>query len=335
MELIVALLAGLAAGYLIARHKAKESSNFLDLAEAKLEPVQKSLERFESKISEVEKARAEAQGSLKTEVRNLTDMQQLLQRETHKIASALKSNTVRGRWGEIQLRRVVEMAGMVSHCDFFEQQSQGGKRPDMIVRLPAGRQIIVDAKAPLDAYLEAADLEDEGQRTLHLKRHADQIRSHIRQLSSKGYTEHFQPTPEFVVLFLPGEIFYSAALSQDPSLIEAGAEKGVIIATPTTLIALLRSVAFGWKQEAISNNAREIARLGQELHKRLQTLGNHWSKVGRSLSTAVKSYNEAIGSFEKRVLVTAREFDQFTELEGPKQLDVIPHESGIGESVKP
>ncbi len=325
---------------------AQNNQSFLDLAQTNLEkfqesaradlerrqasidqlvkPVHASLEKFESKISHLEKARTESHASLRQQLSSLMGLQQQLQKETTKLSSALKSTTVRGRWGEIQLRRVVELAGMLNHCDFFEQQTADGgrKRPDMIVRLPAGRQIIVDAKVPLDAYLEASDTDDEEVRTELLRKHANQIRLHVRALASRAYTDHFEETPEFVILFLPGEIFFSAALSQDPTLIEAGAEQGVIIATPTTLIAILRAVFHGWKQEAISRDAHRISEMGRELYKRLCSVGTHFARVGKSLESANKAYNEAVGSLERRVLPKAREFQHLDR--GSSTLDVLP-----------
>ena len=289
-----------------------------------VKPVHASLEKFESKISHLEKARTESHASLRQQLSSLMGLQQQLQTETTKLSSALKATTVRGRWGEIQLRRVVELAGMLNHCDFYEQQTaEGGrKRPDLIVRLPAGRQIIVDAKAPLDAYLEASDTTDETTRTELLRKHAAQIRQHVRALASKAYTDHFDETPEFVVLFLPGEIFFSAALAQDPTLIEVGAEQGVIIATPTTLIALLRAVFYGWKQEAISRDARRISEMGRELYKRIASVGTHFARVGKSLEGATKAYNDAVGSLERRVLPKAREFEHLDR--ASSTLDVLP-----------
>ena len=290
-----------------------------------VKPIHESLEKVDKKIHELEKSRIGAYSSLKTQVDSLLDTQKALHSETANLARALRMPNTRGRWGEMQLKRVVEMAGMVAHCDFFEQShittEDGSFRPDLLVKLPGNKQIVVDAKAPLQAYLEAVETQDEGLRKLKLVEHAGQIRSHITMLSRKAYWEQFSDTPEFVILFLPGEHFFSAALEQDPSLIEVGVEKKVILATPTTLIALLRSVAYGWSQENISRDAQAISELGKELYKRLSDMTGHFARVGKSLDASVSAYNKTLASLESRVLVSARKFNDLKEIESASPVE--------------
>ena len=299
----------------------KESSGaFLDLAQTKLDayvaPLRESLGKVETQVSALESARKEAYGSLTEAVRSLREDQLRLRSETSNLVTALRAPHVRGRWGEIQLRRVVELAGMVQHCDFVEQPTTDdgdGRvlRPDVLVNLPGGKCIVVDSKAPLAAYLDAFanDATDET-RQAALRDHARQVREHILKLGQKAYWRQFDATPEFVVMFLPDESFLRAALEHDPTLVEFAADNHVITASPTNLIGLLRAVHYGWQQETIAEGARQISDLGRELYKRLSTMGTHVSKLGRSLDTAVRSFNETVGSLERQVLPQARRFEQ-------------------------
>jgi len=343
--------------------EALKSNNraFLDLAKATLEkfqqsarselesrqkaidelvrPLRESLGRMDRSLQEIEKSRAAAFAGISEQVKSLLQVQNRLQAETANLVNALRTPAVRGRWGEVQLRRVVELAGMVPYCDFEEQPSvetpDGRLRPDMIVRLPNQRTVIVDAKVSLKAYLEALEAQDEETREAKLAEHAAQVRAHLQRLSGKSYWSQFDGSPEFVVAFLPGEAFYSAALQKDPSLVEFGAEHRVILATPTTLIALLKAVAYGWRQEKLAENAQRISSLGRSLYDRLCTFARHLDGVGHNLQRTVAVYNRAVGSLESRVLVSARRFQELgavkRDLPVLEPVDTFPRSLGAVE----
>ena len=308
-----------AAGDIDARKKAIE-----DL----LAPMAKTLEQVDREIKDSERRRVESGAQLMQRIASLDTAGQGLRDETRRLTDALKRPGVRGRWGELQLKRVVELAGMIEYCDFMEQHTiQGGDderiRPDVIVRLPGGKRIVIDAKAPLDAYLRALEAPDEIARQSLMTEHARQVRTHIAQLSAKSYFEKVASTPEFVVMFLPGEMFFSAALEHDPSLIECGVEKKVIPASPTTLIALLRAVAYGWQQEAMEENARKISENGRNLYEAVRALAGHFQSLGTKLKSSLEAYNDAVGSLEGNVLAKARKFKDLQAANGGEEIKAL------------
>ncbi len=308
-----------------------------------VEPVGKALEKFEERVNNLEERRTQTDAGLKEQLELLAQSQHRLSQTTTGLMNALRKPEGRGRWGELQLRRTVELAGMINYCDFEEQTSvenDAGERlrPDMLIRLPNERQVVVDSKVPLAAYLEALEEGDAAAKSAQLERHARHIREHIKGLSQKKYWSQFENTPEFVVLFVPNEAVFSAALEVDPQLIELGVENRVILATPTTLIALLKAIAYGWQQDAVAREAREISALGKELYERIGVVVGHFSSVGKSLGQAVNHYNKAISSAESRLLVTARKFEALEsvsaealpETKSIETIPTLPREEGEG-----
>ena len=311
---------------------AQNNQSFLDLARAQLGefqqlarvdlesrqqamdglvgPIKESVTAVHLKLGEIEKERIGAYASLASQLQSLTAAEQTLRTETANLSRALRSPSARGRWGEIQLQRVVELAGMVEHCDYLTQETvtgdDGRLRPDMVVRLPGGRRLVIDAKAPLSAYLEALEAKDDHHRDLKLAEHARQVKEHMKRLGAKAYQDQFTPAPEFVVMFLPGETFFGSAMQHDPTLIEYGVDQHVIPASPTTLIALLRAVAYGWRQEVLADNARKICEEGSALYERLATMASYFGKMGLALRRAVEAHDHTLGALERRVLPAAR-----------------------------
>ena len=295
-----------------------------------IKPIREALDKTEKQIHNIEKDRKEAYGALYQHLQHMAQAQSALQDETRNLVNALRRPEVRGQWGEMTLKRLAELSGMVQHCDFFEQENtdteNGRQRPDMIVRMPDRRDIVVDVKTPLDAYLSAIEAADETTREQHMQRHARNVRQRVNELSSKSYWSQFENSPDFAVLFIPGEHFLSAALDYDRSLIEDALRKQIILATPTSFVALLRAIGYGWRQEQLSQNAEEIRGIGVSLYERLVTFASHLQRVGNSLENSVKSYNSAVASFDSRVLPNARKFSELgisanKELESQTQIE--------------
>lgn len=290
----------------------RELGNREQAVENLVKPIKDALHQSQAQIAALEKSRSEAYGSIKSQLETMQVNQQSLTQETQNLVNALRRPEVRGRWGEITLRRLVELAGMVEHCDFQEQvhttTDEKTIRPDMIVRMPDHRELVVDVKTPLHAYLEAAEARDDAQRKLGLERHSRNVRDHIRKLATKTYWGQFSKSPEFVILFIPGDQFLSAALNEDPDLIEYALSQQIILATPTSFVALLKAVAYGWRQLALADNAEEIRRLAEDLYGRLNAFVGHMNKVGKQLASSVENYNRAVGSLERKVLPGARKF---------------------------
>jgi len=316
------------------QEKAKrELSEREKAVEALVKPIREALDASQKQISELEKSRSEAYGSIKSQLEEMHSSQKSLKQETQNLVNALRRPEVRGRWGEITLRRLVELAGMVEHCDFQEQVHTVGEgqiiRPDMVVRMPDRRELVVDVKTPLDAYLEAVEAKDDAQRKLGLERHAKNVHAHIRMLASKAYWDQFEESPEFVILFIPGDQFLSAALNEKPDLIEYALSKQIILATPTSFVALLKAVAYGWRQLSLAENAREIRTLAEDLYGRLASFVGHMNTMGRQLARSVEHYNKAVGSLERSVLPGARKFVELgvhekKEMEKLETLDPVP-----------
>ena len=300
------------------KHFQTQAVNELDKKEKAFEtllnPIKESLTKTEQQIHSIEKERKESQGALHKHLESMAQSQSSLQDETRKLVTALRRPEVRGQWGEMTLKRLAELAGMVEHCDFYEQEQvrtdDGALRPDMIVRMPDGREIVVDVKTPLDAYISAIEAVDDSERLIHLKRHTQNVKQRINELADKAYWKQFKNAPDFVVLFIPGDQFLNAALDQEPGILENALSRQVILATPTSFVALLRAVGYGWRQEQLAENAEHIKTVGEELYGRLQTFAEHLQKLGKSLDSSMNHYNKAVGSFDSRVLPSARKFNE-------------------------
>ena len=312
--------------------------------ESLVQPIREALAKTEAQITSIERERIDAFATLKNQMETIATGQTALSRETRNLVTALRRPDVRGRWGEITLRRLVELAGMSAHVDFTEQlhrsTDNGAIRPDMIVHMPERRDIVVDVKTPLDAYLAAVEAQSEEERAVQLKRHAQLVGARVRELSSKQYWSQFEHSPDFVVLFLPGDQFLSAALNENPDLIDESLRQDVMLATPTSLVALLKAVAYGWRQTALADNAAEIRRLGEELYKRLAVFGEHLGKLGKSLGGSVESFNRAVGSLEQQVLPAARRFPELglraeREIAPIEQIESLARTPRIASAVPP
>lgn len=295
-----------------------------------IQPIREALDKTAQQIQGMEKERKEAYGSLHKHLESMAQSQQTLQQETRNLVSALRRPEVRGQWGELTLKRLAELAGMVEHCDFYEQESiktaEGMLRPDMIVRMPDGREIVVDVKTPLDAYLNAIETDNDEKRQQELVRHTRNVRNRVNELANKAYWAQFKNAPDFVVLFIPGDQFLTAALDNDRTLLEDALRQHVILATPTSFVALLRAVAYGWRQEQLAENAEHIREVGEELYKRLLTFTNHLEKLGKSLDSSIKHYNSAVGSYDSRILPGAQKFHEMginvsTDMQTPHQVE--------------
>jgi DNA recombination protein RmuC len=339
LMLLLALASGIALGWLLrdfVENSARRRTGVVgDEIGALVEPLRAAVGELNQYIDVVERNRTQEYAGLREQVAGMHRTSQLLSTQTGQLVAALRAPQVRGRWGEIQLERVVELAGMTRHCDFDTQVTSGGHRPDMIVRLAGGKQIVVDAKVPFAAYLDAAQAQDPDERDKFLSRHARQLRAHIDQLADKAYWNSFEPTPEFVILFLPGDPFLDAALGADAALLEHAFGRNVILATPTTLTALLRTIALGWRHESLSDEAATIQRLGRELYQRIGAAGHHLDRLGAQLGKAVDAFNHTVASMESRVMVTARKLHDLEQVDGEireiHQVDSWPRAVGLSD----
>jgi DNA recombination protein RmuC len=344
--LLLGLAAGFGAGSLVAGRRSEDTLIANGNLAGLVTPLHDSLQRVQQQLAEVEKGRATSDSALREQVLAMNQTSELLRTQTSHLVTALRAPHVRGRWGEMQLERVVEAAGMTEHVDFVTQPSAAGEggrvRPDLVVRLAGGKNVVVDAKVPFNAYLEAMEAPDEPTCDIRMKAHARHLRSHVDSLAAKAYWERFSPAPEFVVCFVPADAILDAALREDPALLEHAFRHDIVLATPSTLVALLRTIAYSWRQEALADNAAKVHELGRDLYKRLATLGGHFDRLGRSLGTAVGSYNDAVGSLERMVFAKARQMndlgvvDPATTLAAIEPLtDAIPRQTMAPELAEP